>query len=84
MQAKSFVEKGQLVPDNVMIHLVFARLQEPDVLEKGYVLEGFPRTREQALAMQRKGIFPDHLSTFFIFFKKKLQFLLQFYTLNIL
>ena len=63
LQAKPYVERGQLVPDQIITNLVFARLQEPDVLEKGYVLEGFPRTREQALAMQRKGFLPDHLGT---------------------
>jgi adenylate kinase len=68
IQAKSFVERGQLVPDAIISNLVFARLQEPDVMTKGYVLEGYPRNRDQALVMQRKGILPDHLSTFFINF----------------
>jgi adenylate kinase len=61
IQMKTFVEKGQLVPDSIIINLVFARLQEPDVAAKGFVLEGFPRTREQALAMQRKGILADNM-----------------------
>ena len=60
LQAKTFVERGQLVPDTIISNLVFARLQESDVIDKGYVLDGFPRTREQALSMQRRGILPDH------------------------
>ena len=60
LQAKPYVEKGQLVPDSVIINLVFSRLLEPDVSEKGYILEGFPRNREQVLSMRRKGIVPDH------------------------
>jgi adenylate kinase family enzyme len=65
LQAKSFVEKGQLVPDVIVNNLVFARLQEPDVLEKGYVLEGYPRNRQQIIAMQQRGIIPDHASKIF-------------------
>lgn len=67
LQAKPFVERGHLVPDTIINNLVFARLQEPDVIEKGYVIEGYPRNREQALSMQRKGILPDHVSTSLMF-----------------
>ncbi len=62
LQAKLFVEKGQLVPDVIINNLVFSRLQEPDVLEKGYVLEGYPRNRQQVISMQQRGIIPDHAS----------------------
>ncbi|KAK6091978.1 hypothetical protein MT418_007512 [Batrachochytrium dendrobatidis] len=37
---------------------------ESDVIERGYVLEGYPRTREQAVAMLRKGLIPDHTIVF--------------------
>ena len=39
--------RGELVPDQVVIDLIIQRLQEPDA-EAGYVLDGFPRTIEQA------------------------------------
>ncbi|KAJ3312804.1 Adenylate kinase 8, partial [Blyttiomyces sp. JEL0837] len=62
MQAKPFIEKGQLVPDQVMLSLITQRLQEPDVAAHGYVLEGFPRTKEQAFSMQMKGLIPTHFA----------------------
>ena len=50
------------IPDVIINNLVFSRLQEPDVLEKGYVLEGYPRNRQQVISMQQRGIIPDHAS----------------------
>jgi adenylate kinase len=44
------MDKGDLVPDEVVIGLVKARLQEPDA-EKGFILDGFPRTVVQADAL---------------------------------
>ncbi|KAJ3103969.1 Adenylate kinase 8 [Phlyctochytrium planicorne] len=60
LQAKPFMEKGHLVPDQIMLSLVMQRLGEPDVAAKGFVLEGFPRTKEQAVAMQIKGLGISH------------------------
>ncbi|KAJ3410260.1 Adenylate kinase 8 [Chytridiales sp. JEL 0842] len=60
VQAKPYIERGNLVPDQLMLSLVTQRLKEADVLARGYVLEGFPRTREQAMQMQMKGILPSH------------------------
>ena len=45
--ADSYMSKGQLVPDDVTIKIVADRLEEPDV-QKGIILDGFPRTIEQA------------------------------------
>ena len=45
--SESYIEKGQLVPDEVTIELVEKRLEEPDVAE-GIILDGFPRTVKQA------------------------------------
>ena len=42
-KAKSFMDAGDLVPDDVIIGLVTERLGEPDT-EKGFILDGFPRT----------------------------------------
>lgn len=46
-QAKSFMDKGELVPDEVVIGLIKERIVEPDC-EAGYILDGFPRTIVQA------------------------------------
>lgn len=45
--AKSFIDKGQLVPDDVTCEIVEERIQRPDC-EKGFMLDGFPRTIPQA------------------------------------
>ena len=45
--AKSYIDKGQLVPDDVTVEIVKQRLQESDC-EKGYLLDGFPRNTYQA------------------------------------
>ncbi|MGB4593799.1 MAG: adenylate kinase [Coriobacteriia bacterium] len=50
MAAKRYMDKGELVPDMVVIGLVKGRLQEPDA-EKGFILDGFPRTVVQADAL---------------------------------
>lgn len=49
-EAKSYMDRGELVPDEVVIGIVGERLAEPDC-EKGFVLDGFPRTIEQAEAL---------------------------------
>ncbi len=46
-EAKSYMEAGKLVPDGVINAMVEKRLQEPDC-QKGYLLDGFPRTLIQA------------------------------------
>ena len=48
--ARPFVESGELVPDEVMVDLVEHALATPEVVESGYLLDGFPRTAEQATA----------------------------------
>lgn len=49
--AQSFIARGDLVPDDVTIGLVKERLAKPDC-EKGYLLDGFPRTLVQAEALE--------------------------------
>lgn len=51
-EAKSYIDKGQLVPDSVTIGLVEERLNQEDVKE-GFLLDGFPRTVEQAEALEK-------------------------------
>ncbi|HEY6055549.1 MAG TPA: adenylate kinase [Gaiellaceae bacterium] len=49
-QAKPIMERGDLVPDELMVTLIRERLGEPDAAE-GFVLDGFPRTLAQAEAL---------------------------------
>ncbi|UBH11115.1 adenylate kinase [Macrococcus armenti] len=49
-KAKSFMDNGELVPDEVTIGIVRERLLEEDA-KKGFLLDGFPRTVEQAVAL---------------------------------
>ena len=51
-KAQSFIDKGELVPDEVMIGIVEKRIQEPDCA-KGFLLDGFPRTQAQAEALEK-------------------------------
>lgn len=56
-QAKSFIDKGALVPDEVTIGIVNERLSKSDTNE-GFLLDGFPRTVEQAEALDQ--MLADH------------------------
>lgn len=47
IKAKSFMDKGELVPDEIVTGIVVERLKKPDT-QKGYILDGFPRTLKQA------------------------------------
>ena len=51
MKAKEYMDKGELVPDELVIDLLKARLDEPDCEERGFLLDGFPRTVAQAEAL---------------------------------
>ncbi len=51
-EAKSYIDAGQLVPDEVVINIVKDRLQQADC-KKGYILDGFPRTVAQAEALDK-------------------------------
>lgn len=52
LKAKTFMDKGELVPDDVVIGVVEERLAKPD-LDKGFMLDGFPRTLGQAEALDK-------------------------------
>ncbi len=56
--AKAFIEKGELVPDEVVIGIIKERLSEPDC-SSGFILDGFPRTIPQAQALYELGIMID-------------------------
>ena len=53
--AQSFIEKGNLVPDEVVIGIIKDRLDEDDC-KGGFILDGFPRTIPQAEALDRMGV----------------------------
>ena len=63
-KVKSYLDKGLLVPDEVTIKMIMERISEPDCA-KGFMLDGFPRTLEQAKAldgaMGERGAEIDHI-----------------------
>ncbi|MER3417597.1 MAG: adenylate kinase, partial [Chloroflexota bacterium] len=50
--ARDYMDRGELVPDAITLRMLFDRLAEPDAAA-GAVLDGFPRTRAQAEALDR-------------------------------
>src|SRR3989338_7131675 len=68
-QAKSFIDSGKLVPDHLVIEMVKHRLSESDA-KNGFILDGFPRTVEQA----------DALDQMLIELNQPLNFVLEFNT----
>ena len=59
MKADEYMKNGQLVPDELIIEMVSKRLDQPDVRERGWLLDGFPRTAFQAVALNKAGIVPN-------------------------
>jgi adenylate kinase len=51
-QAQEFMKKGELVPDSVVIEMIHERIQQPDA-QKGFILDGFPRTVPQAESLEK-------------------------------
>jgi len=62
--AKAFIDRGDLVPDNITIPMILNRIKEPDCKD-GWLLDGFPRNLAQAEAMwdalQKEGIKLDYV-----------------------
>ncbi len=52
IEAQGYMERGELVPDKLIMDIMEARLQEPDCA-KGYLLDGFPRTIPQAEELKK-------------------------------
>lgn len=52
-KAKTFIDAGKLVPDEVVLNMLFSRIALPDC-NRGYILDGFPRTVAQAQALDQK------------------------------
>lgn len=64
MKAKAFIDKGELVPDEITIPMMIVRLQQDDCT-KGWILDGFPRSKTQAVALKealdKEGIALDYV-----------------------
>ena len=56
----ALAEMGE-VPDDVLLPMLFEKLKSPETAASGWLLDGFPRTAEQATAMQAEGLSPDSL-----------------------
>lgn len=59
LRAKDFMDNGKLVPDDVLIPIVKAHLDTPEVQDRGWLLDGFPRTVAQANVLEESGVIPD-------------------------
>lgn len=57
---KELIDKGMLLPDETVVSMVKNRLAEPDC-KNGFILDGFPRTIEQAKALDKLGVKIDHV-----------------------
>src|SRR4030043_1141753 len=51
-KAQGYMERGELVPDSLIMDIMESRLEEPDC-KKGFILDGFPRTIPQADALKK-------------------------------
>ncbi len=60
LKAKSYMDDGHLVPDELIIGIVAERLEQDDCAQ-GYILDGVPRTIGQAEALNAAGVFFDHV-----------------------
>lgn len=54
-EAKGFMDSGKLVPDQLVIDLIAEKLKSPECADKGWLLDGFPRTGAQAQALADTG-----------------------------
>jgi adenylate kinase len=52
LQAKGYMDKGELVPDGLVIKMARERLREDDAVRSGFLMDGFPRTLPQAEAFE--------------------------------
>ncbi len=65
VSAQSYIEKGQLVPDELVIDILTDRLTQDDC-KNGYILDGFPRTIAQAEALDKLNIVIDKVVNIYV------------------
>lgn len=53
MLAKGYMDRGELVPDDLVIRMIIERISQPDCA-RGVIFDGFPRTRDQAVALEQE------------------------------
>lgn len=58
-KAKEFMNAGQLVPDEIVTAMVAARLSREDAKQRGWLLDGYPRSLSQAQSLENMQIRPD-------------------------
>lgn len=59
-QLKECKEKGEVISDHLMTQIIATRLSKPDCTQNGWVLDGYPKTRTQAISLQMEGILPTN------------------------
>ncbi|XP_035854785.1 adenylate kinase 8 isoform X2 [Sander lucioperca] len=64
VQARQYTLKEQELPAELLVRLVQQRLNEIDCFNRGWVLEGIPQTRLQALSLQQAGVIPEHVDVY--------------------
>ncbi|XP_037654217.1 adenylate kinase 8 isoform X2 [Choloepus didactylus] len=60
-EAKNHYQKFKKVPSTLLVRLIHERLKDEDYIKRGWILDGIPETREQALMIQTLGIMPRHV-----------------------
>jgi adenylate kinase len=68
MLAKSYMDRGELVPDEVVIRMIIERISQSDCAN-GVIFDGFPRTREQAHALEQELIDHDRKIDFVLYLR---------------
>ncbi len=59
LKVKEYVARGELVPDEIVIEMTIKKLEELNCRVKGYILDGYPRTVKQAMALDEHELAPD-------------------------
>lgn len=59
VKAGMMMKEGSLLPDDIVNEIVSRRLEQDDCIHSGWILDGYPRTRAQAQALEDLGITPD-------------------------
>ncbi|GIQ88221.1 adenylate kinase subfamily protein [Kipferlia bialata] len=60
LEAAKYMSAGNLVPDELIVAMILQRLAEDDVVQNGFILDGFPRSVPQAHALLDAGVIPTH------------------------